>query len=112
MPFIHITTNQTVDKEAEILMEISKLSAEKLGKPERYVMTALNSSVPMTFNGNDEAAAFVECKGIGLGQDKAKIMSEAICTYLEEELSIPSDRIYIEFSDVKGNMWGYNKGTF
>ena len=112
MPFIHITTNQTVDKEAEILMEISKLSAEKLGKPEKYVMTALSSSVPMTFDGNDEAAAFVECKSIGLSQDKVKLMSEALCTYLEEELAIPAERIYIDFSDAKGSMWGFNKGTF
>ena len=112
MPFIQITTNQTVDKEAEILLEISKLAAEKLGKPERYVMTALHSSIPMTFDGKDELAAFVDCKSIGLSQDKVKSISEALCTYLEEELAIPADRIYIDFSDAKGSMWGYNKSTF
>ena len=112
MPFIRIETNQTISKESEILMEISKLASEKLGKPESYMMTAINSSIPMTFAGSDEAAAFVECKSIGLPQDKVKVMSEALCSYLEEELAIPAERIYIVFTDVKGSMWGYNKGTF
>lgn len=112
MPYLRILTNQTVNKQSDILEEISKLTAEKLGKPEAYLMTSLLESVAMTFAGSDEAAAFVECKGIGLSGDKVKAVSEALCTYLEEELAIPADRIYIEFTDVKGSMWGYNKGTF
>ncbi|MCK5919804.1 MAG: hypothetical protein KAG66_02615, partial [Methylococcales bacterium] len=38
--------------------------------------------------------------------------SRALCELVENELGIPADRIYIEFSNPERHMWGWNEGTF
>ena len=112
MPFVRIQTNTTVEEPAEILKKLSALAAEKIGKPESYVMTALQDGLPMTFGGGDEALAFIECKSIGLGETQTRAISASLCGFCEQELGIPQDRVYIEFSGARGSMWGWRGGTF
>jgi phenylpyruvate tautomerase PptA (4-oxalocrotonate tautomerase family) len=39
-------------------------------------------------------------------------LSKMLCDFVKEELNIPKNRVYIEFSDAPGKMWGWNGGTF
>ena len=86
--------------------------AEQLGKPESYIMTALEVDLKMTFGGSTEKTAFIEVKSIGLKQSMTEELSQFICEFMEQELEIEQDRIYIEFADAPGAMWGWDGGTF
>ncbi len=114
MPYLKIQTNQPIDPPAgkALLTRASKLVASELGKPENYVMVALEADVPMLFAGEDSPLAYLELKSIGLPQDKTDRLSAALCHLLEESLHIGKERIYIEFANAQGSMWGWKGGTF
>lgn len=114
MPFLKVQTNSGMGAEVRnnLMKSLSKTVADRLGKPERYVMVTIESGSPMMFAGNDEPLAYMELKSIGLPEASTPSLSESLCTVIEKELGIPGDRIYIEFADAKGHMWGWNKNTF
>lgn len=112
MPYIKIQTNQKVKKEEKILKKLSAAMAEQIGKPESYIMTVLEADLKMTFGGSTEETAFIEVKSIGLKQSMTEALSQFICEFIEKELEIEQDRIYIEFADSPRTMWGWDGGTF
>lgn len=112
MPFIKVQTNQKVKREDELLKKLSAEMAEQIGKPESYIMTALEADLKMTFGGSTEKTAFIEVKSIGLKQSMTEELSQFICEFIEKELEIDQERIYIEFVDAPGAMWGWDGGTF
>ncbi len=112
MPLVRVQTNAEVKSSSDLLARLSKRAAGEIGKPEDYVMTALDSHVPMTFGGSSEPLAFIECKSIGLSESQTEGLSAALCSFCEEELGVAKDRVYIEFASAKGSMWGWRGGTF
>ncbi len=114
MPYLMIQTNQTLDETVEkaLLSKASKQVASELGKPESYVMVALEANVPMLFAGDDSPLAYLELKSIDLPEDKTRQLSIALCNLMEESAGISKERVYIEFTNVKRNMWGWNGSTF
>ena len=96
-----------------LLSSLSAKLAEHLGKPESYVMTAFESNIPMSFAGTFDPVCYVEVKSVGtMSSAQTKGMSQDFCNQISEQLQVDSDRIYIEFADAKGYMWGWNKSTF
>jgi len=115
MPIIKVqSSTPTADKATveQLLKDLSASLASHLGKPESYVMTAFESDVPMTFAGTTDPTCFVEIKSIGTMGSKTQAMSQEFCAKLSRALGVASDRIYIEFADAKGSMWGWNGSTF
>ena len=114
MPYLKIQTNQNlpVDGARNLARKASALVAKQLGKPESYVMTAVETNQAMTFAGTDEPLAFLELKSIGLSDSITADVSRALCDLVSTETAIDSARIYIEFSDAARKMWGWDKGTF
>ena len=112
MPYLKLQTSKNVFNKREVIQKLSGIVAEELGKPESYVMVALESEVKMCFGGDTDPAIFMQLKSIGLSESMTDSLSEALCTYASEKLNIDSDRIYIEFTDVDGSFWGWNKSTF
>jgi len=39
-------------------------------------------------------------------------LSQKICALLKTSLSIPPERVYLNFTDVDGASWGWNNSTF
>ena len=68
MPFLKIQTNRSLpETDAKALAASSSaVVAEQLGKPERYVMTSVETNPAMQFAGSDEPLAYLELKSIGL----------------------------------------------
>lgn len=112
MPYVKIQTNQDINNRKDVLKKLSKTSAEAIGKPETYVMTAFDPKTEMTFGGTEDPAAFIQCKSIGLSGNQTKNISSALCDFCEKELGISGDRVYIEFAGADGSMWGWKGGTF
>lgn len=115
MPLIKVQTSISSPDQAQVenlLKDLSARLASHLGKPESYVMTAFTADVPMTFAGTTDPACYLEIKSVGTMGDKTKAMSQDFCTQVESALGVPKNRVYIEFADANGAMWGWNGGTF
>lgn len=114
MPYLKIQTNLPLDDQAtETLMaKASRLVAKQLGKPESYVMVAVDAPKPMLFAGDAAPLGYLELKSVGLLQAKTADLSQALCKLMEEEAGINKGRIYIEFASASGPMWGWDGSTF
>ncbi|NEP88627.1 MAG: hypothetical protein F6K18_18305 [Okeania sp. SIO2C2] len=117
MPLIKVQTSVSQpekDKIDSLLKNLSSGMAKHFGKPESYVMTTFESDIPMTFGGSsDEPVCYMEIKSIGsMNPQQTKGISQDFCQQINQALGVPKNRIYIEFSDAKGSMWGWNSSTF
>lgn len=96
-----------------LLKVLSAKLAQHTGKPESYVMTAFEAEVPMTFAGTTEPVCYLEIKSVGtMKPEQTKAMSQDFCQEINQFLNVPKNRIYLEFADAKGSMWGWNSSTF
>jgi phenylpyruvate tautomerase len=114
MPYLKIQTSQPLppDSARALAKKASTLVATQLGKPEKYVMTSVESNPAMTFAGTEEPLAYLELKSIGLSDTTTADTSRALCELVHAETGIDTARIYIEFSDAPRKMWGWDKATF
>jgi phenylpyruvate tautomerase PptA (4-oxalocrotonate tautomerase family) len=114
MPYLKIQSNREIadDAKLEILKKVSVLVSKNLGKPEKYVMVRIDPAQPMRFAGSNAPCAYLELKSIGLPESKTEMLSKVLCQLMLDELKIPAERVYIEFTDAKDTMWGWNSGTF
>ena len=111
MPFIQINTSSQSLVDNDLLQkEISRMVADLTGKPETYVMTMIQSNSQMTFAGSDEPCCFIKLKSIGSLNPSS--MSKSLCDLIASKTNIETDRIYVEFIDVKASNWGFNSSTF
>ena len=83
-----------------------------LGKPEKYVMVSIEAGKQMMFGGKADLTAFVQLKSIGLPVDRCAEFSGKICDFLSGELGIQPDRVFIDFTDLERNMFGWDGKTF
>jgi phenylpyruvate tautomerase PptA (4-oxalocrotonate tautomerase family) len=114
MPYFRIETNQRFGdaEKKEILKKATGLIAEFLDKPESWVMVSIQSDAEMMFGASENPTAFVELKSIGLPGDRCSVLADHICTFIENELGIPADRVFIDFKSLERSLFGWNKKTF
>ncbi|MEA5532966.1 phenylpyruvate tautomerase MIF-related protein [Crocosphaera sp. XPORK-15E] len=116
MPLIQVKSSISQPESStvkDLLKTLSVKLAKHLGKPESYVMTAFESDIFMTFAGTFDPVCYVEIKSIGnMKPEQTKAMSQDFCQIIEDKLGVAKNRIYLEFADAKGSMWGWNGGTF
>ena len=114
MPYLKITTNKSIDatQKQDLLKAASKMVASELGKPEQYMMVSVESPVPMQFAGTDEPCAFLELRGLGVPESKTNRLSFLLCNLMKSQTGISGDRVYINFADIKPQLWGWNGETF
>ena len=111
MPFIQINTSSQSLVDNDLLQkEVSRMVADLTGKPENYVMTMIQSNSQMIFAGSDEPGCFIKLKSIGSLNPPS--MSKSLCELIASKTNIKTNRIYIEFIDVKPSNWGFNSSTF
>lgn len=116
MPLIKVQTSVVAPDQSVVEVLLKNLStslAKHTGKPESYVMTALETNVPMTFAGTSEPTCYIEVKSVGsFSSTQTKAMSQDFCDQVAQALGVSGDRTYIEFADAKGYLWGWNGSTF
>lgn len=116
MPLIKVQTSTATADQGQVeslLKTLSASLAKHTSKPESYVMTAFEPGVAMTFGGTTEPVCYVEVKSVGtMSSAQTKAMSQDFCQTISEAIAVPKNRIYIEFADAKGAMWGWNGSTF
>lgn len=114
MPYLKIETNSALSPGEKLyfLKKASLFLSKMLNKPEKVILVSLYDSVPMIFAGNTDPGAYLILKSIGLTKDKCPELSSALCELLQSELGILPERVYIDFNDINGKMFGWNKTTF
>jgi len=114
MPLIKLQTSVHIseDQKGDLIASLSGITAECIGKPERYVMAIIDET-PIMMSGKFGNAAFADVRSIGgLNPDTKAMLSQKICQLLQESLMIPKDRVYINFADISADNWGWNGSTF
>ncbi len=111
MPLIHLSTSIShVPNSKKLLKNLSKKISALTKKPEQYVMAILNPDIAMSFAGSDEPCCYVEVKSIGSLLPKE--MTPVLCDLIESEIGVSTERIYINYVDIEGQNWGFNRSTF
>jgi len=109
---LHLPKLVPADRQNALLSAVSKAIVAATGKPESYVMVTLEPTAVLMADKPGEGA-FVDVRGIGgLTPAVNRRLSRAICDLLKKELQIPSDRVYLNFTDVAAENWGWNGETF
>ncbi|XP_022746532.1 macrophage migration inhibitory factor homolog [Durio zibethinus] len=106
MPCLNLSTNVNLDgvDTSSILSEATSSVAKLIGKPEDYVMIVLKGSVPTSFGGTEQPAAFGELVSIGgLNPDVNKKLSAAVAAILETKLQVPKSRFFLKFYDTRAS---------
>ena len=116
MPLLNLFSSAQPPEEpalSQMLKSFSSLLAHELGKPERYVMVGLAPRLQMSFAGSREPACYAELKNVGrLDPQKVEHLSEVLCDAIANALGLARNRIYIEFTNADGALWGFDGGTF
>lgn len=114
MPLLALKTSARLSNQQrhDLLAPLSKIVAECIGKPERYVMILVGEDA-MMMAGDESPAAYADIRSIGgLNREVNRKLSERVCGLLQEQLGIPPDRVYLGFANVSAENWGWNEGTF
>lgn len=111
MPYLNIVTNQDINDESTFISKASQTVALASGKPESYVMIAVEQKAAMSMGASDAPTAFLDYRALGLPQDRTAF-SDALCNLISNELNIAGDRIYISMTDSERHNWGWNHSTF
>jgi phenylpyruvate tautomerase PptA (4-oxalocrotonate tautomerase family) len=117
MPLIKVQTSAPIAASEtqvnDLLKTLSAKLAKHLSKPESYVMTSFEPQAKMTFAGTFDPVCYLEIKNIGtMSPAQTKTMSQDFCELIQMTLGVPQNRIYIEFNNASGSMWGWNGSTF
>lgn len=114
MPLITAKTNVNFTKENELKLksEFAKVLAECFpGKTENWLMIDFELGHSMYFAGSDAPCMLVTIDIFGTQADHSyDLMTEKMCALISAECNIPSNRIYIKYSEVE--RWGWNGGNF
>ncbi len=80
MPLIKVQTSISAPEKSEVeplLKSLSANLAKHTGKPESYVMTAFEPSVPMILAGTSDPVCYIEIKSVGnMKPEQTQAMSE------------------------------------
>jgi len=116
MPLLNVFTSAEplpADRADALLKALSASLAEHLQKPEAYVMTSIVPRTRMTFGGTSAPACYAEVKNVGtMAPALTAKLSALLCARLSEAFGVPSERIYVEFSEARGHLWGHDGETF
>lgn len=114
MPMVNLKIPVSLPEETRrsLLSSVSKIIAIGIGKPEKYVMVTIEEDSIM-MSGKEGSAAFIDLRSIGgLNKGVNRELSRKLCDLLEEKLQVPPDRVYINFSDITAQNWGWDGSTF
>ncbi|MBI9074181.1 MAG: hypothetical protein JEZ02_02135 [Desulfatibacillum sp.] len=114
MPLIKIETNQEVSLPARqgFLEKASAFTANLFGKTEQFVMVTLEPGKSMMFGAGTGPTAHVSIIRIGLEVNRCPDYTKAICAFLDEELGVPPERVFVGFENIDGKQLGWNSKTF
>ena len=108
---IYLGKKESGELKGELAKEAMKILSEVIGKPIVYCSSQVLESVG-GFGGNVEPSVFIDIKSIGGLKGKQKDLSDKFCKMIETKAKIPGDKVYINFTEIAGENWGFNHKNF
>jgi len=117
MPLLRINTSVDALRQSTIETLHKKgrqILSEEIGKSINYCMVMVNGGCSLSFGHEwNQSTAYLEVKNVGkLTPDHTSRLSNKLSQLIEESMSVPSDRTYIEFQESERHLWGWNGATF
>lgn len=114
MPLVNILSSNPVPAESRqaMMASMSSFLASVLGKPESYVMVTVQES-PVMMAGELGDAVFVDVRNIGgFNAESTSRLTQGICKRIKEHIGTAPRRVYVNFTDVRASLWGWDGHTF
>ncbi len=114
MPYLHLTTSAPLPENGRdrLVRRLAEAVAVCTDKDIEYVMVFVSPAVG-GLGGGGAPAAFADVRGIGGLYDAVNArLSAAISDVLHDELGLPADAVYLNFTSVRAYNWGWNGRTF
>ena len=113
MPIAIIQLGEKVSDEvkSEIAKEAMKLLSEIIGKPIAYCASQVYETIG-GLGGEVGPSAFIDIRSIGGLKGKQKDLADKFCTMIESKTSIKGNKIYMNFTELTGENWGFNHKSF
>jgi len=114
MPLIAVQANVDLPEAQQpaLLAALSRTLAEATRKPEGYCLAVFTRAAAL-FAGRPGPAAFVDVRGIGgLTREVNQRLAEQVAAQLKKSLGVPPERMYITFTDVPADRWGWSGKLF
>ena len=114
MPYLSIETNKKIEdnKKDQILQEATNLVSSLLNKPKKWIMISIKDNLSMYYNDSSEGIAYIELKSINLDKEKCKNYIDKLSLFIEDNINVNPDRIYIHFHDLNSKMFGWDRKLF
>jgi phenylpyruvate tautomerase PptA (4-oxalocrotonate tautomerase family) len=112
MPLIKISLDLEIspEKRAKLHTEACRIVAAGTGKPEVYTMVVCDAAT-IAMGGGTGNAIFADVRAIRLGGNVAAQLAKELCALFESLLGVPPKRVYLNFTEVPANQWGWNGET-
>ena len=113
MPYIDLKTNAAVsDAQKTALKSARGQAITRLpGKSEQWLMVGIPPDCALWFQGSDAPAAMVHVEVFGSADPAAyEKMTARICKICSDELGLPQNRVYVNYSETYN--WGWNGSNF
>lgn len=111
MPYFSIETNKKTEAKVQITKSATDFISELLNKPKKYIMISLKDQIEMRFAGKTDDVAFISLKSIRLPENSEDIY-EPIFKFIEDNLGIHRNRVYIELIDLDPALFAHNGKSF
>lgn len=109
---LQVSVPITDDKKDKVLPGMVAAVTKATGKPEAYMMVSVETA-DVRMAGKKEPAAYADVRGIGGFNAKVNAqITKDTCDLLNRELGIKPDNVYVTFTDVAAQNWGWNGSTF
>ena len=116
MPLLKIQVSHpsvSENSSSTLRVEGAGIISQEIGKSLDFVMVLVEAGVSASFGGKTTPVAYLEVKNVGeLMPEVTSKLAQRRSALMEDELSIPKDRIYIEFQESERRFWGWNGKTF
>lgn len=98
----------------QVKTETARIISQYAGKSEQWLYVRVNPNQLLFFQGEQvQGGAVAEVKLVGsLSQTQKQEITTGLGRLLQKELSIPAEKIYVIFTEVKGENWGWNGRLF
>jgi phenylpyruvate tautomerase len=111
MPFARVTVGSSSTMDAKTLAQaVSTAVAGALGKPEQYMVVAVETPAVLLFGGTDEPAAMVNVESIG--GSCSKVAAAITKALVDAGLGIVASRVYVNFTGFTASEWAMAGSTF
>jgi len=114
MPLLKLQLSEelSADEKESMHKRLCEIVASVFSKPAPYIMVVIEKA-DISMAGNSGRASFIELRSIGgITPKNTAAFAESVTHYINSETGIPADRIFINFTDIPGSLWGWNGSTF